>query len=356
LSVRSAEFARDPYSYYRSLREKGGIHFLPEENAWLVVSYEIASSILRQPAVFSSSPFAVLSPSLHGADPPDHTRMRRLLNPYFTPDRQHAQRESIERHTIRTLARIREMRKFDAVADLAIPIPFSVACEWMGLHETAARRLHDRPMREVTWSEVQPALTSDGVLAALARETDLTEAQLAEFSVFFLAASYGSSRDLLLLALWVLMNAPAVVEQVAADLSLIPDLVEEILRLEPSAHTLIRRARTDVVIEDKAIPANSSIWVSLGAANRDPAVFEQPDELRLDRSQTRNLAFGIGPHHCLGSPLGRLESQIILASLMDEIPRMRAHDDIEIGFWDDFPGGVPSSRQIRRWPLELLRQ
>lgn len=356
MNVRSTEFGRDPYSYYTTLRENGGIHFLPEENAWLVVSYDLASSILRQPAVFSSSPFAVLSPSFHGADAPDHTTMRRYLNPFFTPERQYAQRGSIQHHISRTLERIEKLKAFDAVADLAIPIPFSVACSWLGVREDVAAELHRRPAKEVKWSDVAPGLLQSGLIPELVAEGSLPDRQLAELAVFFIAASYGSSRDLLLLGMYVLMQHPEVVACVNTEPSLVPALVEEILRLEPSAHTLLRLTRREVELEGKTIPEGSTIWVSLGAANRDPEVFEDPNELKLDRANTRHLAFGIGPHFCIGSPMARLENEMILTALMPYLPRMQPAGPIDIGFWDDFPGNVPSSRQIRSWPLSLQRR
>jgi len=352
--VRSSEFARNPYAYYRRLRDRGGIHFLPEENAWLVVGYELASWVFRQPSIFSSSPFAVQSPSLHGADPPEHTLMRRLLAPYFTPERQYAQRASVERHVSRTMARLETLTVFDAVTDLATPIPFSVACEWLGLREDVATTLHHRPIPDVSWDEIKPALLSNGVIPELARDPNLTEAQLAEFASFFLAASNGTSRDLLLLGLSVLIDRPDVVARVTADMSLLPALVEELLRLEPAAHTLLRRTRTEVVLDGKTVPEGSLIWVSIGAANRDPEAFPDPDQLRLDRSTSRHLAFGVGPHFCLGSPLGRMQSQLILARLLPEMHRIRSAGPMEIGFWDDFPGGAPIFRVIRSWPLKFV--
>ena len=355
LTIRSADFGKDPYSYYKSLRRQGGIHFLPDENVWLVVKYDLASSILRQPAVFSSSPFAVLSPSFHGADAPDHTVMRRFLNPFFTPERQQAQRESIARHIARIIARIETVKTFDAVADLAIPIPFSVACSWLGLREDIAAEIHRHPASGIEWADVVPALLSDGIIPELVAEGSLPKKQIAELASFFIAASYGSSRDLLLLGLSVLMENPEVVARVNADMSLMPVLVEEILRLEPSAHTLLRRTRSEVEIGGQKIPEGSMIWVSLGAANRDPEVFDDPDELKLDRVSTRHLAFGIGPHFCIGSPMARLENEMILTRLMPLIPRLRPTGPMDIGFWDDFPGNVPSSRQIRSWPMVLAR-
>jgi cytochrome P450 len=356
MNVRSAEFERNPYPFYRTLRERGGIHFLEEESAWLVVSYDLASAILRQPKPYSSSPFAVLSPSLHGADPPDHTVMRRTLGPYFTPERQHSQRASIERHARRIISRLETLESFDAVQDLAIPIPFSVACEWMGLDEDVAARLHSVPVPQLTWEQVKPGLKQTGVLADLMRDSVVTEKQLTEFAGFFLAASYGSSRDFLILALSLLIAHREVVDAVLTDMSLVPTLIEEMLRLEPSAHTVIRRTTADVELEGKLIPRESMIWISLGAANRDPAVFESPDELRLDREMTRHLAFGIGPHFCLGSPMARLESEIVLTHLMPLITRLRALAPMKTSFWADFPGGVPSSRQVESWQLRFVRE
>ena len=351
--IRSQEFVRDPHAFYRQLRAHGGVHFLEDENAWLVISYHTAVAVLRDTSTYSSSPFDDLSPSLHGADPPIHTAMRRLLAPYFNPSRLQLQRDSVLRHTARVLSRLKTLRKFDAVRDLASPIPFSVACEWIGLQEESAMQLHQRVMREVKWADVQPALREDGLLLELQRETDLSTAQLAEFASFFLAASYATSRDLLLLSLWVLKERPHVVQQLTADRSLLPQFTEEVMRLEPSVHTVLRRTRRDTVLETTSIPEGSIVWVSLAAANRDPSVFADPDEFQLTRSPNRHLAFGFGAHACIGSPLGRMENQLVIAELLPWIERMKPAGDADIRFGEGFPGEAPSLRQIVSWPLTL---
>lgn len=279
--------------------------------------------------------------------------MRKTLAPFFTPERQLAQKDSIVACTRKAIDRVTRLGHFDAVADLAVSIPFSVTCEWLGLDEALARYLHDKPLSQVTWPDVERALLPAGVIPDLLRTGDFPKAQLAELAAFFFAASYGTSRDFLLLSLSVLMKHPDIVDQVLRDMSLLSGLVEELLRMEPAAHTLLRRTLSDVVLEQQAIPAGSTIWISIAAANRDPAVFDSPEELKIDRTATRHLAFGIGPRFCMGSPLARLESAIILEALLPLVPQIEVAGPMKIQFWNDFPGGAPSSRQITSWPMRI---
>lgn len=353
MHVRSAEFAADPYPYYRAMRDAGGVHYLAEESAWLVVKYELASSILRQPLAFSAEPYAEISPSLHGAGHHEHGAMRKILGPFFTPERQVAQKDSIIARTSEAIDKVTKLGHFDAVADLAVSIPFSVTCDWLGLEEDSARCMHGKPIPQVTWPDVERALLATGVIPDLLRMGELPKAQIAELAAFLFAASYGTSRDFLLLSLSVLMKHRDVVDQVLMDMSLLPGLIEELLRLEPAAHTLLRRTLSDVVLEQQTIPAGSMIWISIAAANRDPAVFESPEELRLDRTTTRHLAFGIGPRFCMGSPLARLESAVILEAVLPLVRQLESAGPLKIQFWNDFPGGAPSSRQITSWPMRI---
>jgi cytochrome P450 len=351
--VRSAEFDADPHSLYRELRKTGNLHFLPEENAWLVIGYDAANLMLRQPSVFSSSPFASQSPSLHGADAPQHTKMRRLLSPYFTRERQQLQRESMRRHSAIALTRVRGMRAFDAVADLAVPVPFGVACDWLGLDEPKATAIHRLPIAEVTWDMVAPSIRDDGLIAELVATDELPPAQVAELAAFLLAASYGSTRDFFLLSLSVLLAQPDIVSAVLSNKTLLPALIEELLRFEPSVHTLVRRAKSDTTVEGATIREGSIIWISIAAANRDPAVFDDPDEMRLNRNPNRHLTFGMGPHFCLGSPAARMESEVLLDAILPEIPNLVSNGPMVVEFAQGFAAGAPSLRQVRSWPLRF---
>jgi cytochrome P450 len=353
-AIRSSAFARDPYSYYQRWSANGTVHQLPGESIYVVLGYDAVASVLKNVEVYSSNPAAQVSPILMGSDPPDHTRFRRLLSPLFARERQLEERESIGRITAIVLHDLRKTGKFDAVPNLATKIPFSVACHWLGLNERHAATLGAMAPEEVSWPDVERALKPGGALATLIESSELSRDEIQRVMPFLLLAGATTSRDLILHAMHALLSKRSLFEQVSADPSLIPLLTEEMLRCEPPVHGLVRRVKSDVTLDGVDIPAGSTVWAMIAAANRDPSKFERADELILGRKDGKHMSFGHGPHFCMGSYLGRAENEVIVEALLPELTKF--HGPPPEFVVTDMREDLPLIRSMRSWQLEYGRR
>jgi cytochrome P450 len=353
-AMRSASFARDPYSYYRRWHASGTVHRLPGEDTFVVIGFDAATNVLRNADIFSSRPFHHISSTLLGADAPEHTRMRRLLAPFFARERQADQRDAIASLTKKVIRDLRRNRKFDGVAALASRIPFTMACDWIGVNEREAAVMATMSQEEVTWGDVEAGMKPGGALEKVTASGDLTREEIQLLMPFLVLAGVTTTRDLLLFALFSLMRNRGLYDEVAGDPGSIPSFVEEMLRHEPPVHGIARRATRDVTIDGVDIPANSRVWVILAAANRDQSRFERADDFVMGRSGTKHLSFGHGPHFCLGSQLGRVETETVLEHLLPEIPRFNSMAPPEF-FFTDIRDDVPWMRSMRTWQLSYRR-
>ena len=348
--MRSASFARDPYSYYQRWLGNGTVHKLPGEDTVVVLGYDAATSVLKQPENFSSRPFHHISSTLLGADAPEHTRMRRLLAPFFSRERQADQRDAIAELTTKVLRELRRARKFDVVPALASRIPFTVACSWIGLHERQAAALATMAQEEVTWADVAAGMKPDGALARFADEGALTREEIQLLMPFLVLAGVTTTRDTMLFGIFNLMRKPDLFAEVSANHSLIPSFVEEMLRHEPPVHGIVRRAVADTVVDGVEIAKGSRVWVILAAANRDPSKFQRPDDFMMERTGAKHISFGHGPHFCLGSHLGRTETETVLEHILPEIPRFKPVIPPDF-FFTDIRDDLPWMRSMRSWQL-----
>lgn len=353
----SQRFASDPFSFYRNWLSRGEVHRNSEDDAWVVVGYDAISSVFRQPAVFSSDPFREISPSLFGADPPGHTRVRRIVNAYVTPGKLMARRESVARLASQIIASLRARGSFDASMDMATALSVSVAAEWIGLRIEHAGRLAQMEPTQMTPRDIEGAFTEErGLLHDLADDPEFTPAETAEFASFLMIAGVTTVRDLLAGCLHSLLREPHIIMTLRQDPSRIPSFVEEVLRLEPPVHGLIRRTTQEVTLGGRTIPAQSTLWLMLAAANRDPARFDRPDELTLGRTGPRHLSFGHGIHYCIGSHLGRIEAEVMIEQLLPDLATMTQPNG---GPQFEFGGlreNQPGMRGMKSWTLAFGSQ
>lgn len=356
---RTAAFSRNPYEYYREARGERAVHKHANDGFYSVFGYDAAASVLKQPAIFSSSPFATLSPNLLGADAPVHSRVRRALMPCITRERIAAHRDEIEATTDDVLSKLRRRKSFDVVMDLASYLPFAFSCRMIGLHEKPAASLVPLRPEEVTWEDADMTLTSDGMLRTILDRGELSREDVMQLLPFLIGAGSLTVRDSLCFGVHTLVQNPDLHEAVIADSSMLAGFVEELFRFEPAVHGILRRAVTDTTLDGVEIPEGSKVWVWIGAANRDPAKFDRPDEFLFDRTGDRHMAFGAGPHFCMGSHLGRMEIEIVLKALLSDIPRMRTTDPARFYFATDLSGGdptIPMMRGMRSWQVAYSRR
>lgn len=352
-NLASRAFAESPHDFYRRWRERGAIHQVSGANAWLLLDYEDVVKVARQSSGFSSEPNAEFSPALHGSDPPRHTEMRRLLQPFFAPELQMARRPAVRAIVRRHLDDVTGGAQFDALAELAEPLTRALACDWLGLDPILAARIASRPVRDVEWDDIEPAMAPDGLVARLSLHDELDRRTVSELVAFLLAAGVETVREVMLFNLLTLADSPSFIP-LAGDESQLPSLADELLRLEPPVHTLQRRVSSETGIGGHTIPAGDLVWASIAAANRDPSHFDLPDNIVLDRKGPRHISFGSGPHFCLGSQLGKLESEVILAEMVRFVPGLIERRGTPKMVFAG-PGGAPSLRQITSWKMSLAK-
>lgn len=329
---------RDPYPQYALLRRAGPAHFLPRHGFWLVVGYDEVSRALKLPEQFSSARDPVrFDPTLNEADPPAHTRTRRVVAPAFAP----AAVNALGEHARACAAALLEEAgpQVELVADFAEPLTERVAGALLALApgecEALRARLHPRRhdadariFEELdAWAHeraADPGTSLAGRLAHAEADPPLSAEEVAGLvKLLWVASTTTTARLIPAVALRLLMH-PEVRERVAADRALVPALVDEAVRMDPPELLLWRKAGPQAELGGVPIPQGAEVRLCLGAANRDPARFADPDRFDLDRDPNPHLAFGAGPHLCPGKRLARLQAIAAIDALLDHWPQFRA--------------------------------
>jgi pimeloyl-[acyl-carrier protein] synthase len=356
------EFRRDPYPFYRRLREADPIHWNPP-GIWILTRHADAVWLLRNTTMSSdfrnSELYAIFremqgidpaderTPSMLFRDPPDHTRLRRLVTKAFTMNRIEGMRPHMQEIVDRLVGDALEKGEMDVVADLAYPLPVRVICEMLGVPEEDHHRFH-------VWSKdlvatldpmVGPdvmarAMVSgtafdeyfvdliakrrrepkDDLLTALIQAEEegghLSEEELLTQLVLLLVAGHETTVNLISNGMLALLQSPGELRRLRDDPSIIKPAVEELLRYYPPVQLTGRIALQDMEMDGRRVRRGQQVVALVGAANRDPSVFADPDRLDLTREPNHHVAFGGGIHHCLGSSLARIEGQVALATLV----------------------------------------
>lgn len=372
LHVEELPLARSRSAAYRIVRDAGPV-VRDAHGAYLVSDAEAVSWVLRHPELFSSkrafdslgSPIPIVPVA---SDPPEHTRYRQLLRPFFGA-----------RGTARWLPEVRslaaalidgfiERGRCDLVPDFAIPLPAQVFLTLFGLPLEDRDRLigwKEAVLGAVGISGAEPPTDSSIALAAELYEylvshiaerrhrggadvlsqlvTDggeqrLTDDEVLGLSFLFVLAGLDTVTSALSMAFAALASQPGLRHQIVDDPALIPDAVEELLRFDGPVVTVPRVATRDVEVAGHLIPADSFVAVAIGAANRDPAGHQNPDAVDFRRPES-HLAFGAGPHGCLGAHLARMEMRVALEEWHRRIPDYRLE-----------PGAGPEPG----WPAALI--
>ena len=362
----SPGYVADPYPTYRELREWDPVHWSASNNQFVVSRYADCERILRDDSAFSKdytegdrkkrSAFRRSQSvrNLATMDPPDHTRLRRALNPAFTPRAVAALEDFIRRSTHQLLDAVRDAQEFDLIRVLANPLPVMTIGRIIGIPEEETEGLTYWGVRYLRVLEPIPSREDmDQVLNAekyfSERFTNLAEQRRREPRddlVTHLVAA-GQSRDALtseeittllrviLLAghvttvnmigngMHALMLHPGQMELLRARPDLRESAIEELLRWDSPVQLLTRFTAVDMEVGDRFIEADSKVNCLLGSANRDADRFEEPDKLDITRSDNAHLAFGRGIHRCVGPPLARLEMRIVLEELLERFTDIR---------------------------------
>jgi len=381
LPLRSAGALENPFAIYALLRSVRPVMQMPIEGwtgpgVWFLTRYDdvhvalrdprfsvdrLRAPILREnldrlPAFIRQSAQSVRS--MLTMDPPDHTRVRKLVNKAFTPRRIAALRGRIEAIVDELLAPVMHAGRMDVIDALAAPLPAIVIAELLGVPPEDHRRFKAwaseivatvgrptvdarRPAESAAFQELFGYL-SDVIAARRAEPRDdlisamvlaqeehdaLTDGELLATSNLLLIAGHETTTNLIGNGLLALLREPHELARLRSDMTLLPTAIEELLRYDGPVQSTVRVVTEVVEIGDHAIEAGSLILVGIGAANHDPAVFDEPERLDVGRDPNPHLAFGFGPHFCLGAPLARLEGEIALRALVERCPNLRCDVD-----------------------------
>ncbi|MGK5682115.1 cytochrome P450 family protein [Actinoplanes sp. URMC 104] len=354
-------FHADPHPSYAQWRRDGPVREVRVASGaivWLVTRYDDARKVLTDPRFSKRGPGTghpsdaigrALSSHMLAVDPPDHTRLRRLVSAAFTARRIEALRPRISQITTSLLDAFPRTGSFDLIDAFAFPLPIQVICELLGI--PADDRDSFRAWSNIIVGGVAYQAEFPGAAQAMvayirglidARRTDpgedllsglievrdsadrLSEDELISMVFLLLIAGHETTVNLIGNGMYLLLSRRDRWETLCADPSLVPTAIEEFLRYESPVETATFRLTTEPVeLGGRTIPANAPVLVGLLSANRDEDRFADPDTLQLDRPQNPHLAFGHGIHYCLGAPLARLEAQIAFAALASRYPSLR---------------------------------
>ncbi|POX43478.1 cytochrome P450 [Streptomyces sp. Ru73] len=358
-------FFQDPYATYARLRSAAPVHALPPPRAggpvsYLVTGHAAARAALADPRLskdtaryFADRPTGrrlhpALAHTMLATDPPDHTRLRRLVAPAFTAGAVARLRPYLDELTAGLTRDWRPGDTVDLVAGLAVPLPVTVICHLLGVPEADRAQLRawsdqlfeagapdriDAASHEVAayfgrLVAAKRAAPDDGLLSALIAARDgtdrLGEDELVSLAVLILVAGHETTTNLIGNATLALLAHPDAAARLRARPELIPGALDELLRYDsPVGIATFRYATEPLTLAGTDVPAGSPVLVAPGAANRDPVRFADPDTLDLDRDAAGHLAFGHGIHRCLGAPLARAEAATALTALLTRFPALR---------------------------------
>ncbi len=366
----------DPYPTYQRMRDEEPLHHNEEHDFWVLTRHDDVNRVFRTDKGFSSRMGVTLDASAWtrhahrtmsflAMDPPESTRLRRLVSKGFTPRRIAGLEGQIQRITDHYLEQCLEAGEIDWVGDLAGKVPMDVISEMLGVPRAdrdEVRRLadllvHREPgLRDVPVVGIEAAMElfgyyadllaqkrrrpgDDLASALLAVEDDddrMSDQEIIAFLFLMVVAGNETTTKLLGNAVFHLTADPRQRDRVFADPGLVDTWVEETLRFDTSTQLLARLLDVDLTLHGVTAPAGSKLLLGLGAANRDERVFSDPDRFDLDRDPgelQQLLSFGGGRHFCLGANLARLEARVVLTSLVRRAERIEAEHDAAVRFY-----------------------
>ena len=367
------EFRANPYPFYHRLRAEDPVHQSPM-GFWVLTRYDDVLTLLRDPR-FGRDGFEKIFEAVYGEetgpdrlprsmlvrDPPDHTRLRALVNKAFTPRVVEGMRQHIQEIVDRLLDRVQPAGEMDVIADLAYPLPITVICEMLGVapedqesikqwssdvaksldalgmpadQEIVQRGRTGRRALGNYFRQLLPERRRNpggdllsSLIAAEEQGDKLTEPELLSMCVLLFIAGHETTVNLIGNGLLALLRHPDQLRLLRDEPALIQSAVEELLRWDGPVQRTARLAHAEVEIDGRRIDKGAMVVAAIGAANRDPAQFPDPDRLDITRRDNRHLAFGFGIHFCLGAPLARVEGQLALGALLRRMPRLALATD-----------------------------
>ena len=348
------------FAWFEEMREQNPVFKDERTRIWQVFRYEDVLSILTDYSRFSSQAYELtggfLSNSLIAKDPPDHRKLRNLVNQAFTPRAVAHLSDRVTQITQELLDEVRHKGAMDIVSDIAFPLPAKVIAELLGVpgedwnifqrwarvdsSDAASRRESGQSMQEEMFNyftnlleERRRSPREDLISSLSVAEVDgerLSEPELLSFCTLLLAAGQETTKNLITNAIVCLTDHRESMERLINEPALMPTAIEEILRFLPPVWFLFRQTKADVELAGQHIPANQVVLAWTASANRDPARFPDPDRFDIEREPNRHLAFGHGIHFCVGAPLARLEAKIALPMMLQQLKNLQRVEGVPI--------------------------
>ena len=367
-------FVADPYPALARLRDEAPLIYDERTNQWLVSRHADVNALLRDrrlgrsylhvatheswgrtPPPADQAPFwDLLAVQMIDMEPPDHTRLRRLVMKAFTPRTVEALRPRIEIIVDRVIDGAMAHGEFDLIADLLELVPVTVIAELLGVPEADHHLLRPwsadmtlmyelNPSSEAQRRATDASFAFETYLRALTRQRRrapgadlmselagvvetggdrLTEDELIGTAVLLLNAGHEASVNGAANSWWALFRHPDALARLRTEPGLVPTAIEELLRFDTPAPMFERWVLEDVELHGVTIPRGQELALQFAAANRDPAVFAGADEIVLDRLPNPYLSFGAGIHYCLGAPLAKLEFDVLFERILRRLPRL----------------------------------
>lgn len=367
----SPDFLKNPYPFYHQLRSQDPIQWVSsiKEKGWFVTGYKEASAILKDSRFKTRIPLpqnskayeqltSVQKNMMLFKNPPDHTRLRSLVSKAFTPRVIGDLRPYIEETVNQLLDHAEGTGRMDIISDLAFPLPGTIIAGILGVPLDDRQQFKEWStilIRTIDLTRTEKVLHSgshvalklmdyfrnlikqrmqhpqNDLISTLIKEEEqgskLNEDELLSTCILLLIAGHETTVNLIGNGVLSLLQHPEQLKKLKENPSLIHSAVEELLRYESPTQMTARFAAEDIEMGGKFIRKGHQVYILLGAANRDPAHFSNPDQLDITRTPNQHLAFGAGAHFCLGASLARLEAQIAIQALFQRIPNIQLEAD-----------------------------
>jgi len=366
-------FLADPYPTYAELRAQGRVQYFEPTDQWLVPHHADVSALLRDRRLgrtyqhrFSHEDFGRTAPPAahepfhtlndHGMldlEPPDHTRIRRLVSKAFTPRTVEQLKPYVTKLAGELVDRLVAEGGGDLLSDVAEPLPVAVIAEMLGIPEKDRAPLRpwsadicgmyelsppedvaERAVRaSVEFSEYLRELIAErrkqpgddlisGLIAAYDEGDRLTEQEMISTCVLLLNAGHEATVNATVNGWYALFRNPGRLRELRADHSLVPRAVEELMRYDTPLQLFERWVLDDIEIDGTTIPRGAEIAMLFGSANHDPAVFRNPERLDLTRTDNPHISFSAGIHYCIGAPLARIELAASMTAVLEKAPTL----------------------------------
>jgi cytochrome P450 len=366
----SREFVARPYPAYARLREHEPVSWFEPSGQYLISRHEDVNALLRDRRLGRTylhvssheemgrpdipayqEPFWHLNNNgMLDREPPDHTRLRRLVSQAFTPRRVEALRPVVQRLADGLVDAFVAEGGGDLIAQVAEPLPVTVIAELLGIPDADRHQLRPwsaamcgmyelNPSRETADAAVRAseafsdylrglarsrkADPQDDLISGLAAVEGLSEDELIGTCVLLLNAGHEATVNVTGNGWWALLRTPGALDELRAEPGLLPGAVEELMRFDTPLQMFERWVLEDIEVRGVRIPRGSEVALLFGSANHDPAVFAEPERLDLRRKDNPHISFGAGIHYCLGAPLARIELIASFGALLAKAPGLR---------------------------------